>query len=606
MLLVPHSIGSAVRCALLLAAMWPGAARAADERDLGRVYKGWKVSGFDVRGLDGDLAPHLEQGLALSGRSRFLWTTHPPFTPEILQEDERRTRLFLARNGYPYHRMDVRFEPDVEDQEVRVVLEIEPGPPVRVITNRVDAIPPPLEPQAEKILRLEPNEVFADERVEQRVRELLQLLQEAGYAQANVSTGITWEDSTHVLVDFQVVAGNVYWFGDTIAQGVDRDLRGVVVRTVDIDRGTRYSPKPIARATENLRVLELFRRVQVGTRPAGGDTLDLVADLAERTPRTVEVGFGYWSEDQVRGSFEWVHRNLLSHGRGGSAEAEYSRFVQRVTLSLWKPTLFRSRTRGVLRLGVRREAEISYTALVTELEASATYLYSLRTTLRPGLSITYTDLDSKTDASRAFRQPAGALTWLSFSWTRATLNDQLFPTRGSYARWYGEWGLPKALSESHYALADAEATFYEDHFAPFVLVARARGSLGTPLEDSIDLLPNKRFYAGGTSSMRGFRRHRLGPLDPAGVPLGGQARLEGTFEVRVPIWGRLSAAGFADFGQVWSRRHQVQLSDLDFAVGPGLSVRTPIGPVRADLGVRLGRDREQPRTVFHLSVGHAF
>jgi outer membrane translocation and assembly module TamA len=53
-------------------------------------------------------------------------------------------------------------------------------------------------------------------------------------------------------------------------------------------------------------------------------------------------------------------------------------------------------------------------------------------------------------------------------------------------------------------------------------------------------------------------------------------------ELRVPVWGGLRAALFADVGQVWPSWGE---ADWGFAVGAGIGIRwaTPIGPVWADV-----------------------
>ena len=107
--------------------------------------------------------------------------------------------------------------------------------------------------------------------------------------------------------------------------------------------------------------------------------------------------------------------------------------------------------------------------------------------------------------------------------------------------------------------------------------------------------------------MRGFRRRKLGPLDADGAPLGGEAKAEFSLEGRFPLFWRFRGALFADAGAVWSDRGSIDWGDMETAVGPGLMVRTPVGPLRADLGYRLGdRVPDQPRWVFHFSIGNPY
>jgi outer membrane protein insertion porin family len=111
------------------------------------------------------------------------------------------------------------------------------------------------------------------------------------------------------------------------------------------------------------------------------------------------------------------------------------------------------------------------------------------------------------------------------------------------------------------------------------------------------------FFSGGSNSQRGFGVNQAGPRDPqTGFPLGGNALLLNSLELRFPIW-RDSIGGvlFHDAGNVFTsisdlslRSHQKSLRDFNYishAVGFGLRYRTPIGPVRLDLGYSLNPTR---------------
>ena len=196
---------------------------------------------------------------------------------------------------------------------------------------------------------------------------------------------------------------------------------------------------------------------------------------------------------------------------------------------------------------------------------------------------------------------------LSAGWLRDTADDRLYPTRGSLARLRLEWSPPGKLSDYPYASLEATGAAYRNLGHGWVGAGRLGLGLAGPVGEAVDLLPNKRFYAGGGTSMRGFKRHRLGPMDADGAPFGGEAKLEAGVELRFPLAGRLAAAWFVDAGQVWRDRRDVNPGELEVATGPGLMVQTPVGYIRADLGRRLTtRQPDEPRTVFHLSIGHPY
>ena len=116
---------------------------------------------------------------------------------------------------------------------------------------------------------------------------------------------------------------------------------------------------------------------------------------------------------------------------------------------------------------------------------------------------------------------------------------------------------------------------------------------GNPL-DAIPL--PERFFGGGGTSHRGFPEDQAGPRDTStGFPLGGTALLFNQTELRFPLIGdNIGGVLFHDMGNVYSsldnfsfRASQRNLQDFDYmvhAVGFGIRYRTPIGPIRLDLG----------------------
>ena len=94
---------------------------------------------------------------------------------------------------------------------------------------------------------------------------------------------------------------------------------------------------------------------------------------------------------------------------------------------------------------------------------------------------------------------------------------------------------------------------------------------------------NYRLRGGGAQSNRGFASGMLG----AGVS-GGIRRWESSVELRVPITESVSVALFSDFGNV-NREPKFVFRELNTAIGGGLRYRTPVGPLRLDIGWRPSR-----------------
>jgi outer membrane translocation and assembly module TamA len=139
-----------------------------------------------------------------------------------------------------------------------------------------------------------------------------------------------------------------------------------------------------------------------------------------------------------------------------------------------------------------------------------------------------------------------------------------------------------------------------------ILASRLKLGLGDAIgaEDGYPLF--ERFYAGGEKSVRGYGRRRLGPITDSNDPLGGLSLLEGSIELRRPIWRELGGALFVDFGQVAPRPFDVRIANLNFAAGFGLSYTTPVGPVRLDIGFPFQKPPKDRPWQIHFSIGAFF
>jgi outer membrane protein assembly factor BamA len=164
-----------------------------------------------------------------------------------------------------------------------------------------------------------------------------------------------------------------------------------------------------------------------------------------------------------------------------------------------------------------------------------------------------------------------------------------------------------------------------------------------PADKSFVPLP-ERFFAGGGNSHRGFAINQAGPRDlQTGFPIGGNALFINNLELRTPpvalpfFQENLSFAFFHDAGNVFTdsnamvkniykfsqqrqRACKMQITcNYDYmshAVGAGLRYRTPIGPVRVDLGYNLNpplfmqgnqnRTDRLSRFNFYFSIGQTF
>jgi outer membrane protein insertion porin family len=129
-------------------------------------------------------------------------------------------------------------------------------------------------------------------------------------------------------------------------------------------------------------------------------------------------------------------------------------------------------------------------------------------------------------------------------------------------------------------------------------------------QPDLSLPQSERFYAGGDTTNRGFAIDQLGvrhipsqpedTIDVNGFPLGGNA------EVRVPTWRGVEVHTFLDTGNVFQNATNIDFSQFRPAVGLGALYKSPIGPLRFDLGFKLHPQLGESPTAFFITFGQAF
>ena len=390
---------------------------------------------------------------------------------------------------------------------------------------------------------------------------------------------------------------------------VPADIEPVARRVIDLAPGTPYSPELLDRASQALRDLNIFRRVELTPVEVAPGELLLDANLGDPAD-----GDGDGERRQLDGRLDPGQRRLgppqpLRRRPWPRTRARPTRRTSsRGTSRFWWPALVTPRSRADLTLSYKVEDEDSYR--LESRGAALTNLFSIdpKTSLRVGVEITRGDLDNRSADPDAFIDDVGLQTILTGRWFHDSADDALVPSHGSRLGLEAGVSVPGLLTDNPFARVRAT----QSRYLPLRgkrLVAAARIDVGYawPLGDASDLTPPQRFFAGGVSTMRGYHRRALGPHDDAGKPIGGEAMLLAGVELRQQLIGMFGVASFVDAGQVWRRGDAVALSELACAAGAGLMVTTPVGPVRLDVAYNLTTPPSgEPRTLLQLGIGHPY
>lgn len=241
-----------------------------------------------------------------------------------------------------------------------------------------------------------------------------------------------------------------------------------------------------------------------------------------------------------------------------------------------------------------------------------------------------------------FQQPT-LVSQFGLTWFRDSRNNPADASKGSFNS--ADFGAADTYigSSASFLRFSFQNSTYHPIKRRFSFARSIRFGILSPYRDTVSLsfpapttppLPTviplpERFFAGGGTSLRGFALNQAGPRDSVtGFPVGGQALLvlnqEFRFPMRLPFLGTsLGGAFFYDGGNVYSRLTRIsfrtnlpsptlalqnpalpasstnlptcvancsnELNYFSHTAGLGFRYKTPVGPIRIDLGYQLNR-----------------
>ncbi|MBW8458801.1 MAG: outer membrane protein assembly factor BamA [Thiobacillus sp.] len=557
------------------------------------------------------------------------YTKSDQYSKTRLAGDIEALRSFYLNRGYLEFNVDstqVSISPD--KQGIYITVNVTEGPQYTV--SDVKLAGQMLVPEAElqKLVTIKPGEVFVRDRLTETTKKIGDRLGNDGYAFANVNAvpELDKEKQTVAFTLFIDPGRRVYVNRVNVA-GNAKTRDEVVRREIRQMEGAYYDAEKINRSRERLNRLGYFNEVNIETPSVAGttDQVDVNVSVAEKSTGNIMLGAGFSSSEGLVLSGSVSQANVFGTGNRLTAQINSGSVNTVYSLSYTNPYY----TIDGISLGYdlyRRDVD------ATELDDVAEYKTStIGAGARLGLPInerdfisfglTYEQTSLTTTATSGvqydFVQEFGEdndTVRLDTSWSRDTRNSFLFPTKGVFQRAAAEVGTPLG-SLQYYKLS-----FQHQQFFPlskrFTLMLNAEAGIGDGLSGK-PLPFFKNFYAGGTSSVRGFENGTLGPKDANEDALGGDTRVIGNAELFFPLPGlkddqSLRMSAFIDAGAAFGPRDQNGLyekfafEDLRYSAGVAILWVSPLGPLKFSLAQPLVEKDGDKTEVFQFTLGNVF
>jgi outer membrane protein insertion porin family len=473
----------------------------------------------------------------------------------------------------------------------------------------------------------------------------------ADRAQANLV--FTVREGPRIFVDHVLIAGNVR----TSAQTIERELQ--------LKPGDPLSLEAEYESQRRLAALQLFRRAPQLTELRHGDETrrDLLVTVEEAAPTTLGVGGGVEGRLRVapaefeggfarqkfdlapRAFVDLGRRNLFGknrsinffasvslHPQGLSSSARLgSGFTEYRALATFRePRLINKDIVGVLNATVEQQIRSSFSFWRRSATAQASRRLTPSVSMSGSYQLQHTrlldDLVSSPDQpfiDRFFAEER--LSSFSVQGSYDTRDEPVDATRGEYLSANVQLAAKRIGSTAGFAKSFFTAQMFRPvaHGRGAVFAAQARIGIATGFPrdvvttvngESIVLVGDKnlpkpeRFFAGGDTTVRGFALDSLGRPDTIkdGFPIGGNGETIFNAELRSPVRKGLQGVGFVDTGNVFAHAVDIDLLALRTAIGFGLRYKSPVGPIRFDMGFKVRPETGERRSAWFITFGQAF
>jgi outer membrane protein assembly factor BamA len=503
-------------------------------------------------------------------------------------------------------------------------------------------------------------------------------LKNEGYAHAAVfrRTLRPRDDAYKAEVTFEIVPGPTTTYGAINVSGLESLGFGTVRRALQFSSGERYRLDDVTEARGRLYGLDMIQSASVIPDTLSADpVVDVDVIIQEGDVYRVRTGIGWSTAECMSLEARWASRNFLGGGRllqvrgrvGNLLAAQFrdvfcpqsgvdqwGELTWLASVDLVQPWIFS--TRNELTGSVFAERQ-SLPDIFVRRAVGAQLSISRRVSSQTTLTAFYRPELSELDADNVLfctgmlvcapedieaLEAANRLAPVGMNVARDGSDDLLNPRRGSRLTLDIEHAASWTGSEFRYDRIVGEATRYTPFGEGALIATRVRagwvgsgGFEGLLLSSTPGAVvhPQKRFYAGGANSVRGFGQGQLGVrvvdarvedllsdrdgwsgCDPVEVrdllctvptsavgrfeirPTGGTRVFEMNAEVRVPLGAFFEGAFFTDVGQSWGQDQEIRPSDLEFSPGLGIRFPSPVGPIRVDVAYSF-REGEQLRAV---------
>lgn len=554
------------------------------------------------------------------------YTKNDQYSRQKLSADLEKVKSFYMNQGYLEFAVEstqVSISPDKQD--VYITANIVEGERYQVSAVKIAGDFSLAEEELKKLVKVKAGDVFSREKLNETTKAISDRLGKEGYAFANVNAAPEIDkEKRKVAFTIFVDPGKRVYVRRINVTGNTKTRDEVIRREVRQMEGGWYDADKVTASKQRVDKLGFFSEVAVETPAVSGtsDQLDVNINVTEKPTGNLMLGLGTSSTDKVILSGSIAQNNFMGSGNNVAIQVNSAKTYRTYVFSYTNPYFTQD--------GVSQGFDVYHRTFNTTSTTLAYYSSSStggairfgfpigeKESIGVGLGIDSTSIKTYEQTPQYYKDYVAKFGEtnlslpLTLSWASDGKDSFFFPTKGTFQRASLELALPGA------DLTYYRASYQLQHFIPlnskFTLMlngeygmANGYGQSGLPFF--------KNYYAGGVTSVRGYKASSLGPIytDPSTTTqyrLGGNRRLVGNAELLWSLPGMdksFRMGWFFDGGQVYGSDEKVELAELRYSTGLTAAWISPIGPLKFSIGKPLNKKEGDKVEAFQFQMGTTF
>ncbi len=571
--------------------------------------------------------------LNLSTPGWFTWYTKADqYSKQKLTGDIESLRSFYLNRGYLEMQVEstqVSITPDKKD--IYITININEGEKFTVSNVKLEGEMFGREEELKSLVQLKSGDVYSGEKLADSVKKISERMGNFGYAFANVNANPEINrDKKEVSFTVLIDPGKRVYVRRINVAGNTKTRDEVIRREFRQFEDSWYDGEKIRLSRDRVDRLGYFKEVGIETPEVPGttDQVDVNMTVAEKPTGNILLGAGFSSSEKLMLTGSIQQANAFGSGNTLGLDVNTSRRNRTIAISQTTPYFTDdgvSRSYEVF-LRTTRPPEVNtgdYVVQTTGANVKFGVPFSEVDTVFFGAGVertkvqTYTGVPGFNDSPELYKRYAtdfgngtNATTTsfpLTAAWQRDSRDSALVPTVGRYQRVNFEVAPTGSLK---YYRAVYQHQYFYPMFRSVTLALNGEFDYGRGLGGKPYPI-FKNFYAGGIGSVRGYEGSSLGPRALNGDPLGGTSRIIANAELQFPFPGSgndrtLRWFTFFDAGNVFADGAKIQVSELRYSVGAGISWVSPIGPLKLSYGTPLNSKAGDRKQTFQFQLGTGF